>query len=57
MKKYDVTIIGGGIAGICIAEMFSRDNLKVLAILHVYKHFFMLICNFGKQSNIEKYAE
>ena len=32
MKKYDVTIIGGGIAGICIAEMFSRDNLKVLLI-------------------------
>lgn len=32
MKKYDATIIGGGIAGICIAEMFSRDNLKVLLI-------------------------
>lgn len=32
MKKYDVTIIGGGIAGICIAEIFSRDNLKVLLI-------------------------
>ena len=32
MKKYDFIIIGGGIAGICIAEMFSRDNLKVLLI-------------------------
>ena len=32
MKQYDVVIIGGGIAGICIAEILSRDKLKILII-------------------------
>jgi L-2-hydroxyglutarate oxidase LhgO len=32
MKEYDFIIVGGGIAGICIAEILSRDNLKILLL-------------------------
>ena len=31
-KEYDITIIGGGIAGITIAEIFSRNGYKVCLI-------------------------
>ncbi|MFQ5630403.1 MAG: FAD-dependent oxidoreductase, partial [bacterium] len=32
MKKYDIVIVGGGIAGVATGEIFARSGFKTLVI-------------------------